>query len=354
MTDDAFKAAWRGQFALLLHPYSRRTETLIETADKLIAARGFIEPLSHSDRTERENGLFVANVAIRYGMQVLDHFGAAIAIWNYAEASARLIFSEVEATDPLESVLLEKITASPGINRKSLHKALGGHVKAEAMVKALGSLAGQGKVRSEMVPTGGRRSECWWPVLTPSALPLTVESADEPPPDANERTKSDESAQADQSQDSSFVRKGDAHAGGGINGEPSNGKAHFGDAISLSLAELFAEVQKLDGKIVRSADGTFAVEGVEQGLLTPGMVAALVVHRDELALVVPSRRGVSHVEAKPMTFEEQRHAEWLKRYEAAQAKRLAREAELLKDPMSPEEWNREMDEMLERQKRRAT
>jgi hypothetical protein len=35
MTDDAFKATWRRHFALLLHPYSRRTETLIETADKL-------------------------------------------------------------------------------------------------------------------------------------------------------------------------------------------------------------------------------------------------------------------------------------------------------------------------------
>ncbi len=75
MTDDAFKAAWRRQFALVLHPYSRRTETLIETADKLIAARAFIEPLSHSDKTERENGLFVAKLAIRYALDALDQFG---------------------------------------------------------------------------------------------------------------------------------------------------------------------------------------------------------------------------------------------------------------------------------------
>jgi hypothetical protein len=154
---------------------------------------------------------------------------------------------------------------------------------------------------------------------------------------ANERTKSQVSAKVEESQHSSFVRTGTAHAGAGTNGQPSNSRADADNVSSLSLAELFTEVQKLDGKIVRSADGTFAVEGVEQGLLTPGIIAALVVHRDELALVVPSRRGVSLVEAKPMTFEEQRHAEWLKRYEAAQAKRLAREAALCENEMSVEE-----------------
>jgi hypothetical protein len=221
------------------------------------------------------------------------------------------------------------------------------------MVKALGSIAGQGKVRSEMVPTGGRRSECWWPVLTPGALPMRVESTDDAPPDANERTKSQASPQVEETQDSSFVRKGDAHAGGSNNGEPSNGRASTDNGPPLSLADLFTEVQKLDGKIVRSTDGTFAVEGVERELLTPAVLTGLVSHRDELDLIVPSVLDAS-AEVKPTTFQERQDAEWLKRYEAAQSEREAREAELLKDPMSPEEWNRAMDEMLEKQKRRAT
>jgi hypothetical protein len=275
----------------------------------------------------------------------VQHLEAAIAVWNYAEASARLIFSQAEEMDPLETVLLEKITASPGINRKSLHKALGGHVKAEAMVKALGSLAGQDKVRSQMVPTGGRRSECWWPVLTPGALPLTVDSADDAPPDANERTKSDTSGQADQSQDSSFVRSGDAHAGGSTNGQPSNGKAHSGTGRPLSLAELFTEVQKLNGRIVRSSDGTFTVEGLERELLTPAVLSGLVIHRDELDLIVPSVRDVS-AEVKPMTFQERQDAEWRKRYEAAQAERQAREAALRENEMSVEEWMDYLDEIV--------
>jgi len=46
---------------------------------------------------------------------------------------------------------------------------------------------------------------------------------------------------------------------------------------------------------------------------------------------------------KPLTAEEQRHAEWLKEYEAVQAARLAREAKLKTDNlMSEEEFRREL------------
>jgi hypothetical protein len=69
----------------------------------------------------------------------VPHLKAAFAVWQYAEASARLIFTEEEAVDPLERALLEKITATPGINRKKLHKAIGGHVQAQAMVNASAS-----------------------------------------------------------------------------------------------------------------------------------------------------------------------------------------------------------------------
>ena len=135
--------------------------------------------------------------ALLDGATVIDlpHLEAALAVWRYAEASARLIFREEQtAVDPLEKLLLEKITASPGINRKRLHKALGGHVQGEIMVKALGALAEQGKAYSKMVTTGGRPSECWWPVQ-PSALPWLVLPDPQPSPlraDASERTKSAE------------------------------------------------------------------------------------------------------------------------------------------------------------------
>ena len=73
--DDASKAVWKRQFTPFLHPHLPVLATLMETADKLNAARGFIEPLSHGDVSEREAGLFVGNLAIRYGMTMLDHLG---------------------------------------------------------------------------------------------------------------------------------------------------------------------------------------------------------------------------------------------------------------------------------------
>ncbi|MFN6205795.1 MAG: hypothetical protein ACK49R_05065, partial [Planctomycetota bacterium] len=75
MIDDAFKATWRRQFTPIQHPHLPLLATLMETADKLDAARGFIEPLSNGTETEREHGMFVGNLAIRYAMTMLDHFG---------------------------------------------------------------------------------------------------------------------------------------------------------------------------------------------------------------------------------------------------------------------------------------
>jgi hypothetical protein len=112
-----------------------------------------------------------------------QHLKAAYAVWQYAEASARFIFGEGNQLPPLEKKLLQLITDSPGMNRKNMYKALGGHVNAEAMVKALGQLAKLGLARREMVSTGGRPCESWsprlpnriaWVCRTSSLLPLLV------------------------------------------------------------------------------------------------------------------------------------------------------------------------------------
>jgi hypothetical protein len=276
--------------------------------------------------------------AVLDGTTIIDvpHLRAAFAVWQYAEASARLIFTDEEAMDPLEKSLLDKITASPGINRKKLHKALGGHIQADEMVTALGKLASQGKVRSEMVATGGRPSECWWPVDSPSPLPVSLVPTPTPgTDDATKRTKPVETASE---RESSFAR---SEVAAPVAIPDSQGEV--ADASPLSLVDLFAKVREIGSKIVRSPDGTFMVQDVANGMLAPQLLAALVTHRDELALLVPS--AAPTVEQKPMTAEERRHAEWLKEYEAAQAERMAREAELRKEEVSEEEWTRLLTEM---------
>jgi len=56
----------------------------------------------------------------------------------------------------------------------------------------------------------------------------------------------------------------------------------------LSLGELFCLVRDMGGKIVRSKDGGFAVQGVEKPRLTPAILTALEAHHWELDLIVPS------------------------------------------------------------------
>jgi len=75
MIDDAFKASWQQQLYLLIHEYQPRQQTLLEVSDKLEAVCHFLEPLSGDVEAERERGLFIATLAIRYGLGTLEHFG---------------------------------------------------------------------------------------------------------------------------------------------------------------------------------------------------------------------------------------------------------------------------------------
>jgi hypothetical protein len=53
------------------------------------------------------------------------------------------------------------------------------------------------------------------------------------------------------------------------------------------LVELLARVHESGGKIVRSPDGVFMVKEIGEGTVTPAILSALTVYRDELALLVP-------------------------------------------------------------------
>lgn len=201
------------------------------------------------------------------------HLRSAIAVWRYCDASARIIFGQVDAEseDPLEQQALTIIRQHPGINRKGLHKMLGGHTPAAVLVKALVSLRDRRLVRAETVSTGGRPGECWWPIgMSPVALPEEEAVATEPSEvEASERTKCAGENHADpvdrQGAGLGSIVRSD------IGGSP------------MTLAGLFAEVQRMGGRIVRSDDG-FTVQGME---MTPVLSASLVAHRSDLDMLVP-------------------------------------------------------------------
>lgn len=103
-----------------------------------------------------------------------DHMNAALAVWRYCDASARLIFGGGTAgvgsptaqpvrEEPLAVRVLGLIQARPGVGRTQMHEHLGNRVKAGALNEALTWLEGNRHAHRRSVSTGGRPAECWWP-----------------------------------------------------------------------------------------------------------------------------------------------------------------------------------------------
>lgn len=92
-----------------------------------------------------------------------EHLLAALAVWDYAEASARHIFGDASG-DPVTDQLLRAIreAGSNGMNRTQIRDFFGRNRKAEEIDQALEMLMKQRHVRGEMhTNTGGRPAETW-------------------------------------------------------------------------------------------------------------------------------------------------------------------------------------------------
>jgi len=95
------------------------------------------------------------------------HLQAALALWNYCEASARYIFGDFTG-DPLADNILRALrtAGTDGMNRATINNHFGGHVAAPKIQAALGRLLALGKVRHGVrKPNGaGRPAEMWFAV----------------------------------------------------------------------------------------------------------------------------------------------------------------------------------------------
>jgi hypothetical protein len=112
-----------------------------------------------------------------------SHLRAALAAWRYCVASASGIFPNTAPLDPLDAKLLAAIQAHPGINRRGLHKATGGNVKAVELAQSLARLRDAGLAHDRTAGnTGGRNGEQWSPYSEPLVAPLMPEAEAEPVP----------------------------------------------------------------------------------------------------------------------------------------------------------------------------
>lgn len=94
----------------------------------------------------------------------LAHLEAALAVWNYAEATAYRLFGSATG-DPLAEDLLRYIRGAPaGIGRWKLHECIGKNTQAAKIGAALQTLRARNLARCEMLKTTGRAAETWFAV----------------------------------------------------------------------------------------------------------------------------------------------------------------------------------------------
>jgi len=91
------------------------------------------------------------------------HLMAALALWEYAEASARYVFGDATG-DAVADQVMETLTAAgtDGMTRTEISHRLGRNRSAERIGRALSMLLNTGRVRREQEETGGRKAERWY------------------------------------------------------------------------------------------------------------------------------------------------------------------------------------------------
>jgi hypothetical protein len=95
----------------------------------------------------------------------VDHLLAALAVWQYAEQSAYLIFGD-RTGDMVADEIIEalKDVGEEGMARTDMHELFGRHVKGRVLGAVLRDLKAQGRVRRKEMPKGegpGRPPEVW-------------------------------------------------------------------------------------------------------------------------------------------------------------------------------------------------
>jgi hypothetical protein len=91
------------------------------------------------------------------------HLLAALALWDYAEQSARYVFGDATG-DPVADQILEALRASrgEGMTKTGISHLFGRNKSAERIARALSLLLSLGRVRRKTQETGGRQAERWF------------------------------------------------------------------------------------------------------------------------------------------------------------------------------------------------
>lgn len=93
----------------------------------------------------------------------VDHLNAAVALWNYCEASARRLFGDALGNQTADTILKDLRDCRPkGKTRTELSDLFKRHESSAAISVALSLLLNEGKARFEHKTTAGRPTEIWF------------------------------------------------------------------------------------------------------------------------------------------------------------------------------------------------
>jgi hypothetical protein len=91
------------------------------------------------------------------------HLRAALAVWEYCEASAAHIFGNALGDPVADEILIAlKQAGRTGMTRTAISDLFGRHKSADRVGAALALLLSKGRVRLESLQTGGRPTETWF------------------------------------------------------------------------------------------------------------------------------------------------------------------------------------------------
>lgn len=144
--DDAAVARWREIYYQLSRERPGLLGSVISRAEALVMRLAMIFALT--DRSPK----------IR-----VPHLEAALAVWDYCEASAAFIFGD-SIGNPLAERVLQLLQQAPenGLSLAAIYERLSGHVERDELHAALKQLHGQGLAECRKMKTSGRPLQVWF------------------------------------------------------------------------------------------------------------------------------------------------------------------------------------------------
>jgi hypothetical protein len=141
--DEDAKAIWRGVYSKLAAGEPGLFGAIVSRAEAQVLRLSLLYAVMDCSATIR-----------------LPHLKAALAVWDYAEASARRIFG-CRLGSPIADVIREALRVRGTMTETEISGLFGRHKSAEEIQEALALLERLGLARKRSQPTPGRSATVW-------------------------------------------------------------------------------------------------------------------------------------------------------------------------------------------------